>query len=185
MARAATANIDRPTSCPADRSAHHAAAVTDHAHLWPMGFALTMLAISGLGAAFVSEWFVHALEPFIKTLHISEAFAGLVIVAIAGNAIENVVGIQLAAKGQADYAVSVILQSPLQVALVLAPLLVLLSHIVAPVALTLVFSPLLLAAMLLTAVVAMVVVFDGESTWLEGAALLALYAVIASAFWWG
>jgi Ca2+:H+ antiporter len=108
-----------------------------------------------------------------------------VIVAIAGNAIENVVGIQLAAKGQADYAVSVILQSPLQVALVLAPLLVLLSHVVAPVALTLVFSPLLLAAMLLTAIIAMVVVFDGESTWLEGAALLALYAVIAAAFWWG
>ncbi len=175
----------QPGTAGADVKAHHAAAVTEHTNLWPLGFAIAMLAISGLGAAFVSEWFVHALEPFIKALHISEAFAGLVIVAIAGNAIENVVGIQLAAKGQADYAVSVILQSPLQVALVLAPLLVLLSHIVAPVALTLVFSPLLLAAMLLTAIIAMVVVFDGESTWLEGAALLALYAVIAAAFWWG
>ncbi len=175
----------QPGTAGANVKAHHAAAVTEHRDLWPLSFAIAMLAISGVGAAFVSEWFVHALEPFIKQLGISEAFAGLVIVAIAGNAIENVVGIQLAAKGQADYAVSVILQSPLQVALVLAPLLVLLSHVVAPVALTLVFSPLLLAAMLLTAIVAMVVVFDGESTWLEGAALLALYAVIAAAFWWG
>ena len=175
----------QPGTPGADKAAHHAAALVDHANLWPLSFALVMLGISGLGAAFVSEWFVHALEPFIHALHISEAFAGLVIVAIAGNAIENVVGIQLAARGQADYAVSVILQSPLQVALVLAPLLVLLSHVVAPVALTLVFSPLLLAAMLLTAIIAMVVVFDGESTWLEGSALLALYAVIAAAFWWG
>ena len=175
----------QPGTAGANVKAHHAAAVTEHRDLWPLSFAIAMLAISGVGAAFVSEWFVHALEPFIKQLGISEAFAGLVIVAIAGNAIENVVGIQLAAKGQADYAVSVILQSPLQVARVLAPLLVLLSHVVAPVALTLVFSPLLLAAMLLTAIIAMVVVFDGESTWLEGAALLALYAVIAAAFWWG
>jgi Ca2+:H+ antiporter len=166
-------------------AARHSAAKAEHVDGWPLWFAIAMLAVSGIGAAFVSEWFIHALEPAIEALHISEAFAGLVIVAIAGNAIENVVGIQLAAKGEADYAVSVILQSPLQVALVLAPLLVLLSYAFAPVALTLVFPPMLLAAMLLTAVVAMVIVFDGESTWLEGAALLALYVVIATAFWWG
>jgi Ca2+:H+ antiporter len=174
----------QPGTAGADKS-HHAAAMAEHTNLWPLGFAIGMLAISGLGAAFVSEWFVHALEPAIEALHISQAFAGLIIVAIAGNAIENVVGIQLAAKGQADYAVSVILQSPLQVALVLAPVLVLISPLVSTVSLTLVFSPLLLAAMLLTAIVAMVVVFDGESTWLEGSALLALYAVIGAAFWWG
>ena len=158
-----------------------------HANLWPLGMAIGLLAISGVGAAFVSEWFVHALEPAIEALGISQAFAGLVIVAIAGNAIENVVGIQLAAKNQPDYAVSVILQSPLQVVLVLAPLLVLLSHFgfVAPHPLTLVFPPLLLAAMILAAIVTVVVMLDGESTWLEGVALLALYTVIAAAFWWG
>ena len=57
-----------------------------------------MLAIAGVGAAFVSDWFVTALQPAMATLRISEAFAGLVIVAIAGNAVENVVGIQLAAR---------------------------------------------------------------------------------------
>ncbi len=152
---------------------------------WPMGMAVAMLAISGLGAAFVSEWFVHALEPAIKALGISEAFAGLVVVAIAGNAIENVVGIQLALKNQPDYAVSVILQSPLQVVLVLAPTLVLISPLVSATSFTLVFSPLLLAVLALTAVITMVVVFDGESTWLEGTALIALYIIIAASFWWG
>lgn len=88
-------------------------AVQRHEGTWPLGMAIGVLAAAGVGAAFVSEWFVHALEPAIETLGISQAFAGLVVVAIAGNAIENVVGVQLAARGQADYAVSVILQSPL------------------------------------------------------------------------
>jgi Ca2+:H+ antiporter len=61
--------------------------------------------------ALVSDWCVTALEPAIEALGISQAFAGLVIVAIAGNAIENVVGIQLAARGQADFAMSVIIQA--------------------------------------------------------------------------
>ena len=92
---------------------------------WPVGLAVGVLAGAGIGAAFVSDWFVDGLTPAIDALGISETFAGLVIVAIAGNAVENVVGIQLAGRNQADYALSVILQSPLQIALVLAPVLVL------------------------------------------------------------
>jgi Ca2+:H+ antiporter len=152
---------------------------------WPVWFAVVMLGISGVGAAFVSDWFIHALEPAIRSLGISEAFAGLVIVAIAGNAIENVVGIQLAARNRADYAVSVILQSPLQIALALAPALVLLSHVVGGSILTLVFPPLLLTVMILAVIITFVVTFDGQSTWLEGVALVALYTIMASAFWWG
>jgi len=153
--------------------------------LWPLPLALGVLAIAGVGAAFVSEWFVHALEPAIQALGISQAFAGLVIVAIAGNAVENVVGIQLAARNEPDYALSVILQSPLQIALVLAPVVVLISPLVGGAAFTLVFPPLLVVALALAALVAVLVVFDGESTWLEGAALVVLYAVIAAGFWWG
>src|SRR6185312_9179384 len=67
---------------------------------WPLPLALALLAASAIAAAFVSEWFVHALKPAMAALHISDAFAGLVIVAIAGNAVENVVGIQLAAKNR-------------------------------------------------------------------------------------
>ncbi|MBU6348370.1 MAG: hypothetical protein KGQ38_07150, partial [Actinomycetales bacterium] len=89
---------------------------------WPLSLAIGMLALTAVGAAFVSDWFVSALSPAITALNISEAFAGLIIVAIAGNAVENVVGIRLAAKGQADYALQVILQSPVQVAMTVAPI---------------------------------------------------------------
>jgi Ca2+:H+ antiporter len=153
-------------------------------HSWPLGMALAMLAITGLGAAFVSEWFVSALQPAMSTLGISEAFAGLVIVAIAGNAVENLVGIQLALKNQSDYALSVILQSPLQIALVVAPALVLLSPLVGA-SFTLVLSPLLIAVLIMAVVITVLVVLDGESNWLEGATLVVLYGIIATAFWWG
>ena len=94
---------------------------------WSLGFSLTILAVTGLLAAVVSDWFVAALQPAIVTLHMSQTFAGLVVVAIAGNAVENVVGLQLARQNKVDYALSVIVNSPVQIALVLAPLLVLLS----------------------------------------------------------
>jgi Ca2+:H+ antiporter len=153
-------------------------------HSWPLGVAVAMLAITGVGAAFVSDWFVAALQPAISSLGISEAFAGLVIVAIAGNAVENVVGIQLALKNQSDYALSVILQSPLQIALVVAPALVLLSPLVGA-SFTLVLSPLLIAVLIMAVVITVLVVLDGESNWLEGATLIVLYGIIATAFWWG
>jgi Ca2+:H+ antiporter len=151
---------------------------------WPLWLAVTMLAVASLAAAEVSDWFVTALQPTIHTLHLSEAFAGLVVVAIAGNAIENVVGIQLAYRNQADYALSVIINSPLQIALVLAPALVLLSLFTAT-TFTLVFAPMLVAAVVVTVLIVCLIVFDGESNWLEGATLIGLYVIIAAAFWWG
>lgn len=144
-----------------------------------------MLAASGVGAGFISDWFVEALEPIIEALNISQAFAGLVIVAIASNAVENVVGVQLAWQNKPDYAVSVILQSPLQIALVLAPVLVLVAPLLGAATFTLVLPPLLVAALVMAVVLTVVVVLDGEAIWFEGAALIALYAIIATAFWWG
>jgi Ca2+:H+ antiporter len=152
---------------------------------WPLPLAIGSLAVSGALAAFVSDWFVAALNPAIHSLHISQPFAGLVIVAIAGNAVENVVGIQLAARNNADYALSVILNSPLQIALVLAPALVLLAPVVGGTALTLVFPPLLVSTLAASVLVVAYIVVDGESVWLEGAALVGLYVLISAAFWWG
>jgi Ca2+:H+ antiporter len=158
---------------------------TEEKPRWPLWLAVGLLIIASALAAFVSDWFVTALEPSMKTLHISDEFAGLVIVAIAGNAIENVVGIQLAAKGRSEYAFSVIINSPLQIALVLAPLLVIISYVFGLASLTLVFSPMLLASMFLAIILAAFISFDGESNWLEGAALIAIYIIIATAFWLG
>jgi len=152
---------------------------------WPIPLAIGMLAAAGAGAAFVSDWFVVALEPTMDSVGISQAFAGLVVVAIAGNAVENVVGIQLAAAGSSEYAFSILLNSPLQIALVLAPVLVIVSQVFGLASLTLVLSPLLVVSLLLAIILAAFIAFDGESTWLEGASLVALYGIIATAFWWG
>jgi Ca2+:H+ antiporter len=152
---------------------------------WPVAVAIGALAITGVLAAFVSDWFVDALTPALESLHISQTFAGLVIVAIAGNAVEHVVGIQLAARNRADHALSVILNSPLQIALVLAPLLVLLSPVIGGPTFTLVFPPLLVTTVVASVLAVSFVIIDGESEWLEGAALLGLYVVIAASFWWG
>ncbi|MFO1036369.1 MAG: hypothetical protein U1E45_05960 [Geminicoccaceae bacterium] len=152
---------------------------------WPLGLAIGVLVVTGIGAAFVSEWFVAALEPAIEALGISQAFAGLVIVAIAGNAVENVVGIQLAAQGKADYAVSVILNSALQIAVALVPILILVSFFVGGAPVTLALPPVLAIAVALTAILVTVITVDGEADEVEGAALIGLYVLIAAVFWWG
>ena len=152
---------------------------------WPLPLVLGGLIGSSVAAALVSDWFVTALTPALSALHMSEAFAGLVVVAIAGNAVENVVGVQLAAKNKPDYALAVILRSPIVIAFALLPLLVLISPVLGGARLTLVLPPELLVVLIISAVITAVVVFDGESTWLEGSCLIGLYVVIAAAFWWG
>jgi Ca2+:H+ antiporter len=152
---------------------------------WSLALAVGLLAAASLLAAFVSDWFVHALQPAMAALHISDAFAGLVIVAIAGNAIENVVGVQLAARNQSEYAFAVVVNSPLQIALVLAPLLVILSQWLGLAPLTLVFAPMLVLAVAVAVLITAFITVDGESNWIEGAALIAVYLIIATAFWWG
>ena len=168
-----------------ERSVRHANQQDTASDRWSMPAALTVLTAASIGAAFVSEWFVAALEPAIKALHISQAFAGIVVVAIAGNAVENVAGIRLAAKNRPDYAMSVILNSSLLIALVVAPVLVLISSLLGGVVLTLAMPPLLIAALLLTTLTSAIIVNDGETIWLEGVALIGLYGIIAAAFWWG
>ena len=167
---------------PESMAARHDA---DEVGQWSLGLAVFMLAASGLGAALVSDWFVAALSPAIDAMHINAAFAGLVIVAIAGNAVENVVGIQLAARNEPDFALQVIMQSPVQIAMIIAPLVALAAPLVGAGTFTLVLSPMLLTVMLVGALVAYMVVEDGESTWFEGATMLGFYAAIAAAFWWG
>ena len=142
-------------------------------------YALVLLAIGGAASAFVSDWFVHALQPTIDTLHISRAFAGLVIVAIAGNAVEHVVGIVLAAKGQYELAISVIKNSVAQIAAFLYPLLVLVSLLTAS-TLTFAIAPVYIGALFGTAILVWQITGDGEATLFEGAALVATFVILAT-----
>lgn len=152
---------------------------------WPLGLSVAMLAAGSFGAALVSDWFVAALTPATRSLGLSQTFTGLVVVAIASNAVEHAVGIRFALRAKPEFAISTTLNSPLQVALLLTPVLVLLSSVIGPNKLTLVFPPLLVAALAVSAVVVVSIIFDGEYNWLEGVALVGLYFIIAASFWWG
>lgn len=154
-------------------------------HGWKMSMIIGVLLVAGFASGYVSDWFVDALRPATQALHISEAFTGLVIVALAGNAVENIVGVQLALKKKPDYALSVILNSTLQIALMLLPLVVFGSFAIGPTPLSLVMSPMLLFSLFLSAIIPLFVILDGEMIWLEGVALIGLYVLIAASFWWG
>jgi Ca2+:H+ antiporter len=162
-----------------------AASELDQHGQWPIKVAIVMVLIAVTGSVVVSKWFVNDLPTAMSTLGISEAFAGLIIVALVSNAVESFVGIQLASRNQQSYALQIILQSPVQVAMIVAPLIALASPLVGAATFTLVLSPLLLAVLFMSVFIAIVVVSDGRSTWFEGAALITLYLGIATAFWWG
>ncbi len=153
-----------------------------HEEALSFNVALAVLAVSGIAAAFVSDWFVNALDPAVKSLGISKAFTGLVIVAIAGNAVENVVGITLAAKGKADLAVSVVKNSVAQIAVFLFPALVLCS-LAFGTHLTFVLSPVFIGALVVTAIAMWQITGDGEAVVFEGAALVATYVILATLMW--
>jgi Ca2+:H+ antiporter len=140
---------------------------------------VVLLAVGATGSAFVSDWFVHALEPTIHTLGISKAFAGLVIVAIAGNAVENVAGITLASKGKPDLAISIVKNSVAQIAAFLYPALVLVSLLTAT-TLTFAIAPIYIGALLGTAVIVWQITGDGEATVFEGTALVAAFVILAT-----
>jgi Ca2+:H+ antiporter len=148
----------------------------------PFRFAVGLLALSGVTAAFVSEWFVDAIDPAVEAIGISKAFTGLVIVAIAGNAVENVVAVQLASKGQNDLAISVVKNSVAQIACFLWPVLVLASLLFEE-RLTFVIEPVFLGALALTAIALWQITGDGRAYLYEGLALVSLYVVLATLVW--
>jgi Ca2+:H+ antiporter len=140
---------------------------------------LVLLGLAGVASAFVSDWFVNALEPTITKFNISQAFAGLVIVAIAGNAVENTAGIVLASKGQSELAISVVKNSVSQIAAFLYPLLVLVSLLTAT-RLSFNLAPVYIGALIGTAVIVWQITGDGEATVFEGTALVATFVILAT-----
>ncbi|MEP6909006.1 MAG: sodium:proton exchanger [Actinomycetota bacterium] len=139
---------------------------------------IVVLAVAGVAAALISDWFVAALDPAVEALGISKAFTGLVIVAIAGNAVENLVGVTLAAKGRSDLAISVVKNSVAQIAVFLFPALVLFSLFFEN-RLTFVLAPVYIGALAVTAIAVWQITGDGQAVAFEGWALVAIYIVLA------
>jgi len=145
----------------------------------PLAVSVTLLGVAGTAAAFVSDWFIAELDPAIHSLGLSKQFAGLVIVAIAGNAVENFTGLVLAHKGQADLAISVVKNSVAQIAAFLFPALVLVSLLFTT-QLTFSLAPLYIGALVLSALAVWQVTGDGEASAFEGWALVGTYAILAT-----
>ena len=145
--------------------------------------AMGLLLASTASVAVISDVFVGTLAGAIADLGISPAFLGLVIVPIVGNIAENIVGIKIAYQNQMDFSMVVSLGSSLQVALGVAPLLVFIS-LATPHEFDLVFPVIQVLALAAAVTITALIASDGESNWLEGAQLMAVYVIIATAFWY-
>lgn len=148
---------------------------------WSLRAAIVILIIATVGVAYLSEVLVGAVEPVVTTLGISEFFIGLIFIPIIGNVAEHIVAVQVALKNKMTLSVEIAIASSLQIALFVAPLLVFISLLFGH-PLTLVFNQLELIALIAGVIIAALVSADGESNWLEGAELLAIYIILGLTF---
>jgi Ca2+:H+ antiporter len=153
-----------------------------HKAKWSVPVSLGVLAASTIAIVFLSEFLVGAVEPVVESLGVSKLFLGIIIIPIVGNVAEHIVGVQVALKNKMDLSLSISLGSSMQVALFVAPLLVFISLLFGP-ELTLFFSLFEVVALTLAVFCATLVSVDGESNWLEGMQLLAVYVVMALGFY--
>lgn len=149
---------------------------------WSVRRSVTALAIAGVAVGIMSEVLVGSISEASESIGLSEFFIGAIVVAIVGNAAEHWVAVLVAFKGKMDLAVNIAIGSSAQVALFVAPVLVFASFVLGPGPMPLVFNGFELGAVLLAALIANAVTQEGESTWFEGVLLLAVYAVLAIAF---
>jgi Ca2+:H+ antiporter len=152
-------------------------------HRWPVRRAAIYLAVSAVAVGVMSEILVGSISEASDDIGLSEFFVGVFIVAIVGNAAEHWVAVLVAAKDKMDLAVNIAIGSSAQIALFVAPVLVLLSFVVGDHPMALVFNGYELGALLFAVLIANLVTQDGESNWFEGVQLLALYAVLGLVFY--
>ncbi|MEW5869974.1 MAG: calcium/proton exchanger [Chloroflexota bacterium] len=148
---------------------------------WPLRTALIVLAASTVGVAYLSELLVGAVEPVVVRLGVSEFFLGIILIPIVGNVAEHLVAVKVAIQNQMDLSVEIAIASSLQIALFVAPVLVFVSLLMGN-PLQLIFNQFELLALIIGVLITALVSADGESNWLEGAELLAVYIILGLAF---
>jgi Ca2+:H+ antiporter len=153
-------------------------------HPWSIKRAALYLALSAVAVGVMSEILVGSITEASDDIGLSEFFVGVFVVAIVGNAAEHWVAVLVAAKDKMDLAVNIAIGSSAQIALFVAPLLVLLSFVVGDDPLALVFNGYELGALLFAVLIANLVTQDGESNWFEGVQLVSLYAVLGLVFYY-
>jgi Ca2+:H+ antiporter len=148
---------------------------------WSLRMTIVILVLSTVGIAYMSEVLVGSVESVVTSLGLSEFFIGLIFIPIIGNVAEHIVAVQVALKNKMTLSVEIAIASSLQIALFVAPLLVFISLLIGH-PLTLVFNQLELIALIAGVLIAALVSADGESNWLEGAELLAIYFILGLTF---
>ena len=149
---------------------------------WSLRRSVCTLAAAGAAVAVMSDLLVGSIEHASRDIGLSQFFVGAFVVAVVGNAAEHYVAVLAATKDKMDLAVNIAVGSSAQIGLFVAPVLVLLSFLVGPSPMSLVFNGYELAALLSVALIVPVLVSDGESTWFEGAQLIAIYTVLGIVF---
>lgn len=147
---------------------------------WSFNKALGMLVLATVLIAFMSEFLVGSIEAVTTAFGLSELFVGIIVIAIIGNAAEHSTAIIMAARNKMDVAIEIAIGSSLQIILFVAPVLVFISLFFTP--MSLIFNDFELVAMFVSALIANQIASDGESNWLEGVQLIAVYLIIAIAF---
>jgi Ca2+:H+ antiporter len=160
----------------------HGAEAAEHVAPWSVGRALSVLGAATVGVAWMSEILVGAIEPTAHALGLTDAFVGVFVVAILGNAAEHATAVTAALKNRMDLSLSIAIGSSVQVALFVAPLLVLLSYAVAATPMDLAFNGGLLLTVFLSVAILGQVAGDGRSDWLKGVQLLGVYLILGLAF---
>ncbi|MBN8732142.1 MAG: calcium/proton exchanger [Acidobacteria bacterium] len=159
-----------------DPEAHHGGA-------WPVGRALAVLAGATALIAWMSEILVGAVEQTAHSLGMTSVFVGVIVVAIIGNAAEHSTAILMARENRMDLSLGIAIGSSIQIALFVAPLLVVVSYFIAPRPMDLVFTPAEVMASVLAVAISAQIASDGESNWFEGVQLLAVYVILGIAFY--
>jgi Ca2+:H+ antiporter len=157
------------------------AEIEHHQAKWSVPLSLGILTISTVAIVFLSEFLVGAVEPVVEQLGVSELFLGVILIPLVGNVAEHIVGVQVAMKNKMDLSLSISLGSSMQIALFVAPALVFISLLFGN-EMTLYFSLFEVAALTLAVLCAAQVSVDGESNWLEGVQLLAVYLITGLGF---
>lgn len=153
----------------------------DELPAWSTKKAGVILGLATLGVVVVAEFLIHALEPAVKTFGFTETFVGVIVIAVVGNAAEHSTAIIMAMKNKMDLAFNIAFESSKQIALFVAPVLVLLSIPLGQ-PLTLEFSHMEVAGIAIGVGAATLIGLDGESNWLEGVMLIGVYAILGVAF---
>jgi Ca2+:H+ antiporter len=156
----------------------------DHigAEVWSVRKSVIALALAGVAVGVMSEILVGSIEEASEGIGLSPFFVAVIVVAIVGNAAEHWVAVYFAWKDKMDLSVNIAIGSSAQIALFVAPVLVLLSFVIGPFPMPLVFNGLELAALFLAIIIANQVTQEGESTWFEGVQLLSVYVVLGVVF---